>query len=279
MTLLLCILTGVVTFLAFRNPGLRDRLLFQPQPILARREWYRLFASALIHANWAHLGFNLFALYSFGEIVEARVGSMTLLGIYVGSVFGGSVLSLWVHRNHDYSALGASGGVCGVIFAAIFLVPGTSVGLLLLPVWIPGPVFALGYLGLTFIALRREEDNVGHDAHFGGALVGLAAALVLSPEDCMDSPVLFVASLLFALGGLVLLARDPSGSAPIAFLAGSSGHRPSIRYQRYDEAKARRRARAEIDRILDKISQSGIASLSRKERARLEAFSRHKDSG
>ena len=277
MTLLLCVVTGVVTFLAFQNPALRKRLLFQPQDILARKQWYRLLSSALIHANWAHLGFNLFALYSFGRSLEAFYGSITLLGIYVASILGGSLLSLFIHRNHDYSALGASGGVCGVIFATIFLVPGTSVGLVFLPIWIPGPLFAVLYLVFTYIALRRTADNIGHDAHFGGALVGLVAALVLSPQRCLASPILFVASLLVALCGLVLLARDPSGFGSKLFSIGSSPHRPNIRYQRYDEARDRHQARAEIDRILDKVSKHGIGSLSRKERARLEAFSRQKD--
>lgn len=279
MTLLICIVTGIVTLLAFKNPTLRNRLLFQPRGVLAHKEWYRLISSALIHANWAHLGFNLFAFYSFGRMVEAVYGSITLLGIYITSVLGGSLLSLFIHKNHDYSALGASGGVCGVIFATIFLVPGTSVGLLFLPIWIPGPVFAFLYLVLTFIALRRDADNIGHDAHFGGALVGLVAALVLSPESCLDSPVLFVTSLLFALCGLILLARDPFGLASRLFSISSSTHRPNIRYQRYDEARIRKQARAEIDRILDKISKSGMESLSRKERSTLDALSRDQNRG
>jgi membrane associated rhomboid family serine protease len=195
---LFSLITAGVSFLAFCYPDLSDRLLFRPNKILAQKEWYRLFSSALIHADWIHLCFNLVALYSFGEIVEAIFGGHMLLLIYLASVLGGSLLSLFLHRYHDYSALGASGGVCGVMFASIFLVPGLSVSMYFVPVGIPGPIFAGLYLVGTFIALRKGVGNVGHDAHFGGAMVGLLLALAIAPENCLVSPVLFTSAFYYA---------------------------------------------------------------------------------
>jgi membrane associated rhomboid family serine protease len=266
---LLCLLTAGVSFLAFRNPELSDRLLFRPDNILAQKEWYRLFSSALIHADWIHLCFNLVALYSFGEMVEAIFGGHMLLLIYLASILGGSLLSLFLHRYHDYSALGASGGVCGVMFASIFLVPGLSVSLFLVPIGIPGPIFAGLYLVGTFVALRKGVGNLGHDAHFGGAIVGLLLALAMAPENCFASPVLFSSAFLFSAFCLFVLARDPMGISGTVFSFGTVERRSNIRYQRYDEARARNQEQEEIDRILDKIATRGMDSLSERERAKL----------
>ena len=272
-TVLLCLLTGGISLLGFRYPELSDRLLFRPERILAQREWYRLLSSALIHVDWMHLFFNIVALYSFGETVEALHGPLVLLLIYWASVLGGSLLSLFLHRNHDYSALGASGGVCGVMFASILLVPGMSIGTLFVPVRIPGPVFAAFYLAATFFALRRGVGNIGHDAHFGGAVVGLLLALAVDPQTCFESPILLGSALLFSGFCLWVLARDPLGISDNVFSHGSTEHASNLRYQRYDDASARTKEQDDIDRILDKIAETGMDSLSKKELEKLHLAS------
>ena len=268
-TLLLCVITVGVTFLGFRYPDLSDRLLFCPERILAQKEWYRLLSSALVHADWLHVGFNLVALYSFGVVVETVFGSHVLLLLYGASVLGGSLLSLFLHRHHDYSALGASGGVCGVLFASIFMVPGISVRMLYLPVGIPGPIFAALYLVATFAGLRKGMGNIGHDAHFGGAITGLLFALGVAPENCFASPILFLSALLFSGFCLYVLFRDPFGISGEVFATGKFKYLSTQRYQRYDDAESRKAEQYEIDRILDKIAARGIDSLSKRERARL----------
>ena len=270
VTILVCLTTGVVTYLAFRDPSLRERLLFRPERILAHKEWYRMFSSALIHADWTHLGLNLFSLYSFGRMLEGFWGVQVFLLTYLGAVLAGSALSLALHRNHDYAALGASGGVCGVIFATIFLVPGTGIGMFLIPISIPGPVFAVVYLGATFFALRRGIGNIGHDAHFGGAIAGLLGAVLVSPELCLASPILFGACLLLSLTCPLILARDPIGFSGTVSSFGRAQNKSNIRYQQYDETRARKQAQAAIDRLLDKVSTDGLHSLSPSERRTLE---------
>ncbi|HTI98106.1 MAG TPA: rhomboid family intramembrane serine protease [Dongiaceae bacterium] len=276
ITLLVCVVTVLVSLVAFTNDRLRERLLFRPEAILAHKQWDRLFSSALIHADWMHLGFNLFALYSFGSLVEEVYGRALFLGIYVASILGGSLLSLWLHRHHDYAALGASGGVCGVMFAAIFLVPGTGVGMMFLPLTLPGPVFAGGYLVLTFIALRRRQDNVGHDAHFGGACVGLLLAAAIEPNACLQSRWFYLACLLFCIGCLYVLGRNPLGLRESVLHVQTPAHRCNLRYQRYDEAAARRQEQEKVDELLDKISARGLHSLSSRERAFLAEYSARK---
>lgn len=265
VTVLVCVVTAVVSFLAFQDPSLRERLLFRPDRILVQKEWYRVFSSALIHADWTHLGFNLFSLYAFGRTLEPTWGPQVLLLAYVGAVAGGSLLSLFLHRNHVYAALGASGGVCGVIFASIFLIPGTGVGMFFIPVYIPGPLYALLYLAGTFLALRRGGGNIGHDAHFGGAITGMLVALVIAPQLCLAAPWLFGGAFLFAAACLFVLLRDPFGISGTITSFGRPDRRSNIRYQRYDENRERRVRREEIDRVLDKVSAKGIDSLSRQE--------------
>src|SRR5262249_40143213 len=103
--------------------------------------------------------------------------------IYFGSVIGGNLLSLYVHRHHEYRSYGASGGVCGIIFASIMLFPGMRVVDFYLPVSIPGWLYVILFMAGSFLAMKaNNRGNVGHDAHLGGAIVGLLVAAALEPE-------------------------------------------------------------------------------------------------
>lgn len=209
VSIFICALTAIVTQIALSKPEILQRLLFKPKEILADGQWDRLLSSALIHANWMHAGFNLFALYSFGSAIEMLYGWKTLVVVYVFSIMGGSLLSLFLHRHHEYAALGASGGVSGIIFATIFLVPGTGVSLFFIPVAIPGNIFALIYLLGTFYGLRKGKGNIGHDAHFGGAMVGLGFAYAIRPSFCLADPLYFWGSVAVSIACLAILFVDP----------------------------------------------------------------------
>lgn len=275
VVLFLVLLTVGVSIAAFRNSSLREKLIFRPDAILAGREYYRLLSCALIHLDAVHLIFNVLAFYSFGRAIEFIYGGWVVLLIYTLSALGGSLLSLFAHRNHVYRALGASGGVCGVIFATIFMVPGTSVGILFIPFYFPGWLFATVYLVLTFIALRRGVGSIGHDAHFGGAVVGMALAAIFAPSKCLANPYLFFGSIGFSLFCLFVIWRDPTGIGGFGFSRKSSSapRRGSMRYQAYDDALERGRRKREIDALLDKVAQRGIDSLTDQERERLKKHS------
>lgn len=276
-TILVLLVTGVVSVLAFRRPDLQERLMFKPEEIFRSKQFERLFSSGLIHADWGHLGMNALSFFLFGRNIEFAYGPVTLLAVYLAGIFGGSLLSLFVHR-HDaaYRALGASGGVCGVIFASIFLLPGQGVVVFPLPIGIPAYLYAVIFLVTSFIAHRRRSDNIGHDAHLGGAIVGLLTATALYPEKIFAAPWLFGGVLLLSLTVLIILIRDPGQLLEFRL---SFGGKPqgSQRYQRYDEARERREKMEEIDRLLDKVAARGIHSLSNAERQKLETLSREMD--
>ena len=277
-TLLLCSAIAIVTHLSLRDPALKQRLIFDPFLILVRKEWWRLFSSSLIHADWRHAGFNLFSLYLFGSVVENLYGAPTLIALYVLSVLGGDALSLYLHRNHQYSALGASGGVCGVIFGTIFLVPGIEIGDFIMPFGIPGNIYAVAYLVVTFCALRKGIGSIGHDAHFGGAVVGIVFAFSIRPQLCLADPLYFWGSIVFSSFCLYTLFTDPlclSGKilpSPIRIRKPKRRKRPTGDI-RYDSMIEERERQGRIDAILDKISQDGFDSLSPDEQAILQRHS------
>src|SRR5438309_1897080 len=170
-TLVLIVVTAVVSYLGFRSHEVEEKYIFHPERILSGKEYYRLVTSAFLHANWRHLLLNVLSLYLFGSSVELFVGTGRFLLIYFGAIIGGNLLSLYVHRRHEYRAYGASGGVCGIIFAHILMFPGGGISMYLIPIGIPGWPYALGFMFISFYGMKgHNRGNMGHDAHLGGAL-------------------------------------------------------------------------------------------------------------
>jgi membrane associated rhomboid family serine protease len=266
---LLTLTIVVVTLIAFRNQRLTERLIFRPERVLVNKEWYRMFSCALLHGDFPHLAFNMLGFYMFGLSIEQSYGPLVFLMVALVSQLGALLLSLFLHRNHEYAAVGASGSVSGVIFACIFLVPGTAVGMLFLPIAIPGPIYALGYLLITFYALRKGRDNIGHDAHFGGSVVGLLVALILAPQNCLEQIWLFGGSALICAFCLWVLIKDPMGLSGRVFSARIAAYDEKVASVRYDYGKQRKGREDEIDQILEKVGRLGIDKISKKERALL----------
>lgn len=186
-------ITAYISHSAFNNRGMLNAFMFSPDRILRDKEYQRLITSGFIHADWTHLLFNMFSLYSFGSNIELIFGPHIFLLIYIASILGGNLLSLNLHRHHDYRALGASGGVCGVIFAAIFLLPGGGVVVFPIPFALPSWLFAILFILVSFFGMRGQGGRIGHDAHLGGALCGLAVATALRPRIITQSPLLYFA--------------------------------------------------------------------------------------
>lgn len=271
-TIVVLLVTAVVSVVAFRRPDWQERLMFKPTEIFRAKQVERMLTSGFIHADWPHLGWNALSFYLFARTIEAVYGVTTLLVVYFAGILGGSLLSLVVHRQEaGYRALGASGGVCGVIFAYIFLLP-DSVIYVLFAIGIPAYVYAIIFLVTSFIAHRRRSDNIGHDAHLGGAIVSLLTATAMYPEKVFAAPWMFAGVLGLSIAILGLLLRDPGHLFEFRL---SFGEPPqgNQRYQRYDEARSRREKMEEIDRLLDKVAAQGIGSLSAAERKRLEQHS------
>src|ERR1043166_7064725 len=272
-TIFILVITGVTTLIAFQRRDLWERWMFKPYEILRHKQIERMVTSGLIHLDWMHFALNAYSFYSFGRNIELFYGTRTLLIIYVASIVGGSLLSLFIHRHHDYRALGASGGVCGIIFASIFLLPGGRIGMFLLPIMVPADVYAIAFLLLSFFAMRRGIGNIGHDAHLGGAIVGLLVAAALYPSLVFATPKMFCVVLGISIAILLIVVFEPFHRLNFQF---GSREDPvgGERERRYAENRQRNRKLAEVDRLLDKVSEQGIHSLSDSERKKLDELSK-----
>lgn len=181
--LLIILITAIVSFMGFSNYDLFDRLKFNVYAVLERKQWDRLVTSAFLHGDWMHLIFNMLTLYFFAPSIIAYLGTFEFLLIYFAAILGGSLLTLFMYRkNGSYSAIGASGGVSGVLFGAIALNPHIGIMFMFIPIPIPGWIFAILYLGYSIYGMKKSLGNIGHAAHLGGAVVGFVLAIAFFPQ-------------------------------------------------------------------------------------------------
>ena len=193
MTTVFIVITIIVSLLAFQNHELRSKLIFNPYTINTRREWYRFFSSALIHADVIHLAINMLVLYSFGAIVEyyysiafGERGNFYFIVLYVSSMMMSLIPTYNNHKlNPAYNGLGASGAVSAVVFALILFDPITRLCLYGF-ICLPGIIFGLLYLAYCYYMGKRGGDNVNHSAHLWGAVYGFAYTVLLKPTLIMD---------------------------------------------------------------------------------------------
>lgn len=181
VTIIIIAANIIISYKGFSDYSFFDKYKFQVGAV-KRGEQIRLFSSGFLHADNAHLFFNMFTLYFFADVVITLLSTMQFLIIYFGSLLLGSLLSLYFHKNeYHYSAVGASGAVMGVIYSAILLQPGMSLYMFLIPIPIPAYIFGIGYLLYSIYGMKNRIGNIGHDAHFGGAIGGYLITLILSP--------------------------------------------------------------------------------------------------
>lgn len=262
------VLTSIYSLIGFRDPAFREKHLFSVREILAEKQYHRLFTSALLHADWNHLLLNMVTLFLFGRGIESLLGVRQFLLVYLAAVLGGGALSLWIHRHHEYKAYGASGGVCGLIFSYIFLFPGGSIVLFPLPVPVPAWLYAILFFVGSILALKRQADNIGHDAHLGGAIIGLWTTAALEPGIVRLHPKLFLAISALSVLFFVYLVKNPLFLSLSSFLP--AWPRPKVKPHKQPQSQDET---LELDVILEKISRSGIDSLSREEKALLNSTS------
>ncbi len=188
ITVLLITITSFISYYAFSNRRLFHKFMFNAYQVHHRKEWYRLFSHGFIHANWEHLIVNMLVFYSFGQALEMYfrlfLGSSTFyfLFLYIGAIVVSSSYSLVKQKdNYAYNAVGASGAVSAVTFACVFFAPMQKIYLFML-IPIPGIVFAALYLGYSYYMSKKNQDNIGHDAHFYGAIFGFFFPLLFNPS-------------------------------------------------------------------------------------------------
>lgn len=208
-TALLAIIAANVIF-SFR--GFKDIAFFRKYEFhvgsIRAGDQIRMFSSAFLHADIAHLVFNMFTLFIFAPVVFSFLGTMSFVMIYIGSLIFGSLLSLYFHRNdYNYRAIGASGAVVGVLYSAILLYPDMTL-YLFFAIPIPAYVFGIGYLLYSIYGMRSKSDNIGHTAHFGGAIGGYIITLTTQPEMLTDNTLMVV---LLAIPIIILFVLEKAG--------------------------------------------------------------------
>ena len=191
--LILIIANVLVSMKGFKDYSFLDKYKFQVGKVLSG-EKIRTLTSGFLHVDWLHLGFNMYALYLFGDIVAHILGIPNFLMIYFGSLLAGSLYSLKYHKNEPYySAVGASGAVSGIVYASILLYPAMELYLFFIPIPIPGYIFGVGYLLYSIYGMKKQLGNVGHSAHLGGAIGGFAITLLLNPSLFETNKILVIA--------------------------------------------------------------------------------------
>jgi len=191
-TLMLILIIALISAFAFSQKETLEQLQFNAYKIVHRHQYYRILTHAFVHANWEHLIVNMIVFYSFGTLVEryfqyefGSFGSYFYLILLFGSVIFSSLWSLYKQKdNRYYNAVGASGAVSAVLFTAIFFQPWEPIYFFgILP--IPGIIFGGLYLYYSYYMSTKKADNIGHDAHFLGAVFGFFFPVFLRPELLM----------------------------------------------------------------------------------------------
>ncbi|MCX6248571.1 MAG: rhomboid family intramembrane serine protease [Bacteroidetes bacterium] len=186
--------TVAVSIVCFTNEELFNRLKFNAFDVKHSNQWYRFFSYGFLHSGWVHLLINMFVLYSFGYLVEHFLRGyfrekyiLYYILLYLGGLLLSIIPAYGKHKNDVfYNAVGASGAVSAVIFASIIILPQAPISFFLIPVEIPSWIFGLLYITYEFVMSRKSKDNIGHDAHFWGAVYGILFMIVLKPALAED---------------------------------------------------------------------------------------------
>ena len=176
--IIILIATIAMSYYGFNNATFFNRYMFNVGAV-QKGDYVRLISSGFLHANWEHLIFNMISLFFFYEVVTDSMGELVFVFIYFGSMLLGNVFSLQIYKRQSYySAIGASGAVSGIIFTAIALYP-KAIKVNFLPGWLFGALY-FGY-SVFMMFNPQKGDNLGHTAHIGGALFGLAVVVLYAP--------------------------------------------------------------------------------------------------
>ena len=219
VTLLIIGINVLVSWKGFNDYSFFEKYKFQVGAILNRKEHYRILSSGFLHVDMAHLFFNMFSLYIFGDLVisffaspkallfhdysmiNENLGYGMFLLVFLASVLGGNILSLFMYKNQsNYSAVGASGGVTGILFAAITAFPDFEFRLFFaLPIeaWL----FGILYLAYSVYGMKKNIGNIGHAAHLGGAIVGIISTIIFYP-DIIQLNFTYILGMMIPLGAL-----------------------------------------------------------------------------
>ena len=189
LTIIILVITCIVSFLAFNNRTMFDKLKHYPAVEHQRKEYYRWLTSGFLHGDYMHLIINMFVFHSFGTALEqyytyhfGMIGGSILFGVtYLLTIILANIPTYYKHENNPYyTAIGASGGVSGILFIYILIYPWKNI-YLYFSIGVPAIIFGVLYLWYESWAAKNQNDNIGHDAHFFGAIAGIMIAVVSRP--------------------------------------------------------------------------------------------------
>ncbi|GIM52434.1 rhomboid family intramembrane serine protease [Capnocytophaga cynodegmi] len=194
----LATLVIIIANVLFSMQGFKDYSFFNKYKFgireVQRGEYMRMITSGFLHADWQHLIFNMITLFFFADVVIAYAGITHFVLVYIFSLALGSLFALFFHRNEPYyTAVGASGAVTGILYASILFNPQMLIIVFVIPM--PAYIFGIGYLLYSIYGMKSRTDNIGHSAHFGGAVGGLIYALAYQPSLINREPLLIVGML------------------------------------------------------------------------------------
>jgi membrane associated rhomboid family serine protease len=166
----------------YAAPQLIERSLFRPYWFLRKSQYATLITSGFMHADLPHLIFNMVTFWFFGFQLERTIGPVAFGVLYILSLALSELGTYIKHRDKpEYASLGASGAITAVLFASIVYHPGQSLFILPFPFPIPGPLYAILFVAYSWYSARQDRGRINHDAHLGGALVGLVFVLLTDP--------------------------------------------------------------------------------------------------
>jgi membrane associated rhomboid family serine protease len=246
----------------FTSPALADALAFSPGDAL--REPWTFLSYMFVHAGLLHLLGNMLMLYVFGTAVETRMGSRTFILYYLLCGVGAAVFSLGMSAVMPVGPfVGASGAVLGVALAFALYWPDAELIVFPIPMPIRARTLVMLLVGLDiFFYFLTPGDGIAHLAHVGGVLFGY---------------------LYFRMQGFSRRSPHPPPRAVERVVMVQSGSAEPEHRTPVTPARPRRRVdadpvAAEVDRVLDKISEKGIASLTPAERRFLDEVAKQKKS-
>jgi membrane associated rhomboid family serine protease len=209
-----------------------------------RLQVWRFFTYQFLHADFWHLFWNMIGLFFFGPLVERWWGSRRFLAFYLVCGVSGAFFYLLLYPILPWvgpgtALVGASGSLFGILAAAAVIAPDMRVMLLFPPIPMSMRTLAMVFLGIAAVSLLVGARNAGGEAaHLGGAIMGFV--LVRRP------------------GLLTLTSPQRQGATTW------SQRRAARRRDRQTRMAAAEQA--EVDRILEKVHQQGIHSLTETEK-------------
>lgn len=208
ITIMIIIINVLVSMKGFSDFSFFEKYKFNVGSV-RRGEQIRMLSAGFLHVDQMHLFFNMFTLYFFADQVINVLGATGFIMVYFGSLILGNILSLYFHKEeYYYSAVGASGAVTGVLYAAILLHPEMRLYMFFIPIPIPGYLFGIGYLLYSIYGMKNRIGNIGYDAHFGGAIGGYVITLILASWVIKEQPTMVV---LLAIPIVILYVMRKTG--------------------------------------------------------------------